>query len=112
MDLEGIEREQQRRRIAVLKTFSSRERLEADTAGKVAESMGSLFGSVKALGQASESVIGKLEGMILLSRAAFHTASGFGELANAASAAAGLPQFGFIPNSALATAHKIAAASH
>lgn len=116
LDIEDIEKEQQRRRIAVFKNFQAqRERLEADTAGKVADSMGSLFGSVKALGQAvgaSESVIGKLEGMILLSRAALHTASGFGELANAASAAAGLPQFGFIPNPALAAAHKIAAASH
>ncbi len=115
LDIEDIEKEQQRRRMAVFKNFQAqRERLEADTAGKVADSMGSLFGSVKALGQAvgaSEGVIGKLEAMVLLSRAAFHTASGFGEIANAKTAMAGRLPF-FIPNPVQAGLHKMAAVSH
>lgn len=96
-------------RLAIHKRFEAQKKvIEIQGIKGAASAMGSLFGNVKALGTAvgaSQSVIGKLEGMMLLSRAAFHTASAFGEYANAASATA----MGLVPK---AIAHKIAAVSH
>ena len=82
--------------------------LEAQAIAGAASAMGTLFGNVRDLGKAigaSESLIGKLESLMLLSKVAFHTAAGFGEIANAASATA----MGLAPK---AFAHKVAASSH
>ena len=112
---EELEKEILRRREARYLQFqANRQKAEADVAANVASSMGTLMSSVKALGQAvgaSESTIGKLEALVLISRAAFHTAAGFGEIANAKTAAVGRWPW-FKPNPLAASGHYIASAAH
>ena len=115
LSIEELETEQLMRRKGRFDQFrAQRMRGEAQIVKSMASEIGGLLSNVKLLGQAlgaSESMVGKLEAMVLLSRAAFHTASGFGEIANSKSAFAGRAPL-FIPNPAQGVAHAIAASSH